>query len=388
MSTLIGRRLAVAVSCSAALFFLLLGCEAENTVLGTDDGGDDVTDMTDENEPDITPEDGDGDDEPDTDTSPGDGTTDDGGEDDGGSNGDECDLTGTWVVRVWTINEALSLAACANNWYYYEITDNGDTFTVDRGNSCGFEVVGSASVRLSDETVEALLRKSDRSLIGSESVSNATDGRTGVFKPDGEGGCEFSIEQWWAVRGADLARYLPAKEDFATATIDGLEQEDAIPTSEDPEGNEDWENDGNPGITLISQTPQGRRYVTQRDWTKAESYSVSANADEFEVRMQFNNIEGVVGVSGSPLLNLTSLAATPNDVYGHVMTWQKLDDDMPEGSENIESMVDYCLNLQEEVQTRSRALRDDPFSTECCALPEDVEENPSAVPEICKLSRQ
>jgi hypothetical protein len=381
------------MSCSAALFFLLLGCEAENTVLGTDEGGDDVTDMTDESEPDTTPEDGDGDDEPDTDTSPGDGTTDDGGEDDGGSNGDECDLTGTWAVRVWTINEAFGLSACASNYYYYEIVDNGDTFEATRGNSCGYQVVKGATVRLNNFTLEALLRRSDDSLIQADDsipndANNSTTGRTGTYKPDGNGGCEFSIERWWAVRGAEFETYLPAKEDFATETIDSMEQKIPMPTEESPEGNEDWEGDSAPGITQIAEgSPSGRRYVTQRDWNGVEPFSVVGDNDKFEVRMQFNNIEGVVGLgpNASTLLSQTSLAAATTDQYGHVMTWKRMDEDMPEGEENFDAMMTYCEDMRNTLRTRSQDIFDNEFSTACCELPENIESGDKSVDEVCLL---
>lgn len=372
----------LAVSATVAVF----GCEAENIILGQqppDTGGDIIDDSTEDVLPDIT-EDTDAvtDIDGDLDTTPDTGT------------GGECDLTGTWAIRVWTINVALGVPACSNNYYYLEIEDNGDTFTATRGASCTFEVVRGASVRLADFTQEALLRRSEDSLIAADSsipadFNNSQTGRSGTFKPDGKGGCEFSIDRWWLVRGADLASYLPAKSDYATATVANPLATNPLPNQQKPAGNEDWDNDSAPGISLATSSPaEGNRYVSQRDYNEVALMSISGDTDRFNVRLQFNNAEGLLGTSpGAEILNQASLAAEPGDNLGHVMTWERLTDKMPSGEANVDAMLTYC---QEEVegllQTRSRELTNSDFR--CCELPSKVDDGSAAgYPNECKLSR-
>lgn len=362
----------------------VFGCEAENTILGDEDVGTNVDmgeDTAEEVLPDTTPDSvpdngGDTDTQPDTIT------------------GDNCDLTGTWAIRVWTINVALGVPACSNNYYYLEIEDSGDTFTATRGASCTFEVVRGASVTLTDFTQEALLRRSEDSLIAADpsipaDFNNSQTGRSGTYRPDGNGGCEFAIDRWWLVRGADFESYLPAKSDYATATIANPMATSPLPNQQTPAGNEDWDEDGKPGISLATSSPaQGTRYVAQRDFTEAALTRVVGNDDRFDVRMQFNNSEGLLGTSpGAEILNQASLAAEPGDNLGHVMTWVRLDNDMPSGNENFDAMLSYCQDTVEgSLLTRSRDLTNSDFR--CCELPSKVDDGTAAgYPDECKLPR-
>lgn len=344
----------------------LIGCSAENTVFGSQNNPSNPGDTT-------NPDDTTG---PDSETD----TTIPAG---------ECDLSGTWAVRVWTINQAFSLAACSNNWYYYEIEDSGDTFAVTRGASCAFEVYGSANVFVTEAGEKGLLRYSEPSLIASDNsvpddVNNSLVGRSGVFRPDGNGGCEFSLDKWWTVRGADLHQYLPPKSEYGSATIQSTNASMPLPTKEDPTGQQDWDNDGKPALTLeiTAPVPDGIRRVVQRDWNAVvDPVPIRGNLNAFEVPMTFNNSESIL-YANSAIINQTSLAATPGEKLTHNMKWVKLDSTMPTADAGIDAMYQYCLdNVRAPLMTRSQDITG--TDAQCCALPEDVDNESVPYPDAC-----
>jgi hypothetical protein len=246
----------------AALMFLLAGCPKDG--IAGDDGGDDVT--------------GDG------------GPT--GPDADVGDT--PCDMSGVWIAEQHTVSVALATDQLTTNYYYYEIEQTGDRFTIVDAMNCGFVVDGTTTVTLGDATLEALARQ-----------EMAGPNRQGNYFENG-GQCEFSLDRSYNLRGANKATYLTdhwnvGDPDKALSTFP------ALPSA--PPGMEDWDGDNMDGITLTSGL--GPRYVAQRDWNQhagtTETFA-SQFGGEGVIVVQWDSQEGI-STQTAPLLRTT---ATPS----------------------------------------------------------------------------
>lgn len=176
-----------------------------------------------------------------------------------------CNMTGRWIVEQYTVSTALNADQTSLNWFYYDITQSGDRFTIERGLNCGFVVDGTTTVTLNDDTLSVLARD-----------ENAGPGRQGTFAEiNGGSECQFDLDRTYNLRGADKAQYLLDHWTIGDAPKP-LDQFPELPDA--PPGMEDWDNDGMDGITL--QSGLGERYVAQRDWN-AHSGVVPAFATSF-----------------------------------------------------------------------------------------------------------
>lgn len=249
-----------------------------------------------------------------------------------------CDLSGRWIAEQETYNSVLvSGVAVARNWFYYEIEDEGDTFTVTRGWDCGLETTGITSVAIFPETTKALAlrNRQDGVLDATVEPERRVAPRTGIYRPSRDTSqCEFSMERWWWMRGAEL-RYLPSRDDYASADIPDMEAASPLPTRKAPDGNEDWDGDGKPGITLEVFKPlRGQRHVVQRDWNELGPFLVPDGASRFFGPISFNNQETVIEAS-SPLL---AAGSKPSD-EGHSIRFLRVDEEAPL---DIDAFVPWC----------------------------------------------
>ncbi len=192
-----------------------------------------------------------------SDSSPGD---DDGGDDGGGDGGGTavdadvpgpCDMTGVWVAEQHVVSLALSAEQFSTTWYYYEIEQTGDRFTITDGMNCGLVVDGTTTVTIGAATLAALARQ-----------EMAGPNRQGTYTQNGDQ-CEFSLDRSYNIRGASKAQYLTDHWNIGDPDKELLTFP-ALPTA--PPGMEDWDGDNMDGITLTSQL--GSRYVAQRDWNQ------------------------------------------------------------------------------------------------------------------------
>jgi hypothetical protein len=230
---------------------------------------------------------------------PGDDGDDDGGDDDGGTGvdsgvGEPCDMSGVWIAEQHTVSLALSAEQFATTWYYYEIEQTGDRFTIVDGMNCGLVVDGTATVTVGDATLEALARQ-----------EMAGPNRQGNYTQNGDQ-CEFSLDRSYNIRGANKAEYLTDHWNVGDPDKE-LSTFPALPS--EPPGMEDWESDGMDGITLTSGL--GPRYVSQRDWNQ-HSGTTDTFASEFGgegvIVVEWDNQEGISDQT-APLLRNT---ATPS----------------------------------------------------------------------------
>lgn len=261
-----------------------------------------------------------------------------------------CDLTGTWIAEQETQNSVLVTGlAVAHNWAYYEIVDEGDKFTVTRGWDCGFEIDGITSVSMFPDTTAALaLRNRQEGVLDATlSPPPTVAPRTGFYRPgrDPET-CEFYLERWWFLRGL-APRFLPERSMYGELDIADMEARAPLPTKDALLGNEDWDNDDKPGITLEVWKPlRGQRHVAQRDWNEFGPFFVPDGAGKFFGPIAFNNQETVLETS-SPLL---AAGSTPLD-EGHTIRFIRIDEKAPT---DIEAFIPWCQKNIAEVFTAIR----------------------------------
>lgn len=225
-----------------------------------------------------------------------------------------CDMSGVWIVRQTDFSEAnvgTKGIQTSSNWYYLEIVQSGDSWTVKKSLFCGIVVTGSVSVRLQDAATRALMYRNP------QADGRPGGARTGVMMAQGDG-CYFKAARHYFIRGGKDS-LLPSNFDAEPA----LETLPALPKSNDlydaSKGGdlaqaEDTDADGFVGVAYdVSGLIAGTRNVVQRDWCAYESddaHKVPKNASEFIARSDFRNQEQILHVKCSaskcPLLEAGS----------------------------------------------------------------------------------
>lgn len=231
-----------------------------------------------------------------------------------------CDLSGRWLSTVHTVTDALGQKQVARSYVYYEITQTGDTFTVTRGTDCGDDVEGLGAFAATCDFRPAW-----------PSIANKAGytGRTGTSVADGAG-CKVTFAKWYTVRGATIPHYLDPAVAMPTA------DEKA---SGDTPGWEDWDGDGNPGITgTISGVATGKIFTAPRVWTELTD-SVTDVTQTFKLPVVWDQDANVMAVDGSPVLN--SEAARASDPSLHWAQFARLTAEQGVGADNAA----LCANL-------------------------------------------
>jgi hypothetical protein len=221
----------------------------------------------------------------------------------------DCDLNGVWVARLTTFNrdDIFQAIQTASSWYYYEIEQRGRDVKITSALDCGIQVSGSADVTINRATTTALLKRNDQA------------GRAGQFWKDGDH-CSLTIERMYSTRGVSRSVYLPAdtssNPDLRTLKPD-------LPTAQMPEGNEDWDGDGHPGIAF-NVASLGTRHSVQRDWNEFftdDSSPIALGASEFTARARFDNQEQILETTGT-LGGLLMAGTTPATNLNHRIAWK------------------------------------------------------------------
>lgn len=222
-----------------------------------------------------------------------------------------CDLAGYWILRQTSFSrdDVLSQIQTASNWYVLEITQTGDSFTVERSIFCGIHVSGSATVDLTEGGQRGLL------WLNSMGRENVRGGLAGAAA-ETAGGCSLETSRLYFVRGGaetllpdDFSRK-PALADLAPLPY---EEDPEQPTGAHLDGALDVDGDGLPGVAfLLSGNANGLRNVVQRDWleyTTPLDGPIAAHSIEFSARAVFDNEENVLVVSKCPALGCGILTA-------------------------------------------------------------------------------
>lgn len=145
---------------------------------------------------------------------------------------------------------------------------------------------------------------------------NSQAGRQGVMKKSGEL-CDFRLDRFWTVHGVAEDVYLPDGP-FATYDLDEAKRRAPMPSMSNPEGVEDWDQDGHPALTCFIGSDEAR-YAAARDWTEffscnggaadpaicteedVEKYTLRASTsqDMFTVRADFEGEDVPMGATSA-----------------------------------------------------------------------------------------
>jgi hypothetical protein len=233
-----------------------------------------------------------------------------------------CDLSGRWLSTVRTVTDALGQQQIAHSYVYYEITQQGDAFTVSKGMDCGDDAVGAGAFAA---TVDF------RAAWASVASKAGYTGRMGTSVVAGAG-CQVEFAKWYTVRGATVPYYTDSSKPMPTVDQQAMNGQP---------GWEDWDGDGNPGITgMVSGAVTGKIFTAPRVWTQI-SGSVSDITATFKLPVLWDQEPNVMSYDGSPLL--LSEAARAADATLHFAEFARLAPDQAVGDDKAICMTVVAL---------------------------------------------
>lgn len=167
----------------------------------------------------------------------------------------DCDLNGVWAVRQVTRSEALLTSQFANNFFFFEFSHEGEDVVATKHLNCALVILGSATGRITRATADAILGH------------NSQVGRKGKMYKTSSGTCHFEMERFWYARGVTEARFVP-KPRNASLSLAQMQADNPLPTPAQPDGAEDWENDGKLGMAVqLTGIIGGVRNSVTRDFS-------------------------------------------------------------------------------------------------------------------------
>jgi hypothetical protein len=191
------------------------------------------------------------------------------------------------MVTQRVVVEAIGVQQALRMWLYFEFVQDGTEVTATRGLDCGYDVVPLTAI-----AGAADLHRAWPKIM----TNNSMNGRKGTIAPT-RSGCSVSFEPTTTVDGATVSYYrdlsvaLPTTTDQASGSTPGWE---------------DWDADGDPGISYhLSGVASGAVYVAARH-TNTWAGTISGTAPPFTVPDTAKHEEDLLGYDGSPLLTTTS----------------------------------------------------------------------------------
>ncbi len=225
-----------------------------------------------------------------------------------------CNLTGRWLVALRTVTDALGTSQAAHEWYYYELTQSGTEVTVSKGLVCGKDARA-----LSAASGNADFPKAWPAMMTDIVVT----GLKGSSAP-ASGGCQVSFATHYEVTGATASYYTDPSRALPTVSQQA---------SGGTPGWEDWDQDGEPGYSLIiSGLATGEIYMADRT-RYALSGAIAASASSFNLAVDWSDEQDVLGVNGPPILSETSAAVKDGDPAQHFATFVRLTDTQATGAD-------------------------------------------------------
>jgi hypothetical protein len=246
--------------------------------------------------------------------------------------GGDCAMAGLWAVRSTTHLQAI-VATTIANWYFIELAQDGESLEVVDHFDCGYGSSSTAGTGITSPAADVAL-----------AAHNLQIGRRGTLKKSG-GFCDFHLDRFWVVRGASEATYLPAERNDARS-LEDMQAALPLPTDEAPDGQEDWDGDGHPGVTFLIGS-RDQRYSVSREWQEwfscnggaadspvcqpadVEKYSLLAGrtSDVVEVRVDFDNEDSPIGATSE----LYKVIGVPQRIADNRVTWKRLGNSRDEG---------------------------------------------------------
>jgi hypothetical protein len=176
-----------------------------------------------------------------------------------------CDLTGIWAVRVTTHVQSVA-ESTVSYWHYMELSQDGEQLEIVNHFDCGYGAFGAGISGITLGSADA-----------SFTEFNSQVGRRATVTHSGEH-CDVHFERFWSVRGGSPDKYLP-KGHADPRDLAQLQKDAPLPTPEQPEGQEDWDRDEHPGVTVLIGSNDARYSVT-REWS--EWFSCNGGANDLE----------------------------------------------------------------------------------------------------------
>jgi hypothetical protein len=233
----------------------------------------------------------------------------------------DCDLSGRWLTTLHQVTDGLGQLQYNHKFIYYEIEQSGDTFTIKKGMQCLNDTIADGDFAIMGNFSGAwpsVMRK----------VVYA--GRKGT-SAKAANGCKVDLAKLYTIYGATVPHYLdpsvplPSVDQKATDTTPGWE---------------DWDGDGNPGITgILTGTVTGKVFVATREWTQL-SGTVPNVSSAFELPLMWDQEPNVMAFDGSPFLGSEAVRAA--DAKLHFAQFVRLKPDQATGDDDA-----ICKSLRE-----------------------------------------
>lgn len=222
-----------------------------------------------------------------------------------------CDLSGRWIMTERTMTTALLAKQLNRAWFYLELTQNGDQVSVARSVACGDTTEGLYPIEVVNDDSKAW---------PAYDLRDQYKGRKGKSTKSANG-CEVSFEKRAFVRGASVPAYLDLSIPLPTLPEKA---------TDDEPGWEDWDNDGQPGVTMkVSGTISGALYTATRTWTEYKGV-VAANARSFRLPLSWAQERVNYGYTSE---QLATPADRDPDAAQHLAEYARLADDQATGNE-------------------------------------------------------
>jgi hypothetical protein len=236
----------------------------------------------------------------------------------------ECDLTGRWLVTERFGMEGLGAKQATWNWFYVEIAQSGNQLTYKKSLSCGADVTGiGIPVTMDDSAAWPAYTKNP-----------AYAGRKGTADKVSSG-CMVHVEKDAVVRGASVEHY----RDLRVALPKLAEQATA-----DKPGWEDWDNDGEPAVTLkITSLTSGRLMAVMRNWTEYSGV-VAEGASLLSMRLDWGQSRSTLKADND---FLRSDASRDPDQSRSVVEWGRMTGEQAAGDDSTicEAVRDLAKTL-------------------------------------------
>jgi hypothetical protein len=224
----------------------------------------------------------------------------------------DCNMSGRWIATYHLVADALGEPQFTHYYHYFEIDQQGDAFTVTKGLLCDSDSIGVGSFAATSSFKAARESIAERVSFTGLQGSSVADA----------GGCKVDFGEWYTVIGATNPYYLDP-----STTLPSAEEM----ASGDTPGWEDWDGDGNPGVTgQVSGIVTGKIFCAPRMRTSHSGVAADINA-AFTLVSQWNSEQNVMAYDGTPLLASESARAADPSV--HYAELARLADDQATGDD-------------------------------------------------------
>lgn len=227
-----------------------------------------------------------------------------------------CDLTGKWIATQRTLQEALGgmIVQSGHSWMYLEFEQHDSQAVVKKALQCGEEVKDRSVTGLGTQVT------STQALWDGLTLRNKVlDGKASYGAAPGSEQCQLQVDRFAVVRGATFSYFSAVGASGFAYPIDDAMQ----PAEGSTPGSEDWDNDGNPGVTYhVSGIANGDIYMTQRDLVEYKG-TTDKRSDKFRLLVTRLHEQRVLGQNPA---TLPSADVTPSaDPEEHFIWFVRVD---------------------------------------------------------------